>query len=183
MFARTAGGLVCSHGSDLDTRIPRAKVPSSALPPEIRAKMGLKPRRQLRRKSRGGADPYAAGAGVLQPRASTDGKYRAGCQRNFLRRGSGKAMSARASRKAQLELANKRKQTTTEATHALRADHAHRREATQAGANDRRAQARARQRQREHQEHQEQERQEARRREVMRRKRAAAAEKRGKVWA
>ena len=85
---RTAGGLVCSHGSDLDTRIPRAKIPSSALPPEVRAKMGLKPRKP-RRRSKGAADPYAAGAGVLKPRSSEDGNYAAGCQKNFLRRGSG----------------------------------------------------------------------------------------------
>ena len=39
--ARTAGGLICSHGSDLDTRIPRAKMPKSALPQSLRIKLGF----------------------------------------------------------------------------------------------------------------------------------------------
>lgn len=104
---RTAGGLVCSHGSDLDMRIPRAKVPSSALPPEVRAAMGLKPRKERKRSK--GAAPYKAGAGVLVPRSSQDGNYAAGCQKNFLRRGSGKAMSSRASRKAQLGVKDRRR--------------------------------------------------------------------------
>ena len=59
-------GLQCSHGSELDTKIPRPKMPKTALPPgkqlifliltnrflikqiyylELRQKLGLKPRR------------------------------------------------------------------------------------------------------------------------------------------
>ena len=40
--AVSASGLMCSHGSELDARIPRAKMPKTALPPELRRKMGLK---------------------------------------------------------------------------------------------------------------------------------------------
>lgn len=46
---------------------------------------------------------YQAGAGVLKPRASDDGSYRAGSQKNFLKRRSGKPMSERASRLAQMQ--------------------------------------------------------------------------------
>ena len=79
--------------------------------------MGLKPRKELRKKARGGADPYAAGAGVLKQRESSDGKYAAGCQKNFLKRGSGKAMSSRASKLAQnkLKVRVRTKSTPTQA--------------------------------------------------------------------
>ena len=111
--ARTAGGLVCSHGSDLDMRIPRAKVPKSALPQSLRRKLGFEKKRPLgkQRASRYSEEtnPYAAGANVLKPRESQDGKYAAGCQKNFLRRGSGVAMSYRASRKAQQEVIERRR--------------------------------------------------------------------------
>jgi hypothetical protein len=45
---------------------------------------------------------YRAGAGVLQPR-DANSEYRAGSQKNFLKRRSGKPMSERASRLAQLK--------------------------------------------------------------------------------
>ena len=116
--SRSSTGLVCGHGSDLDMRIPRAKIPSSALPPEIRAKMGLKPRREVRAKARSGANPYSAGGGVVKPRASSDGKYSAGCQKNFLKRGSGRAMSSRASKLAQDKM-GARKRTHSTPTAAM----------------------------------------------------------------
>ena len=116
--SRSSTGLVCGHGSDLDMRIPRAKIPSSALPPEIRAKMGLKPRREVRAKARSGANPYSAGACVLKPRESSDGKYSAGCQKNFLKRGSGRAMSSRASKLAQDKM-GARKRTHSTPTAAM----------------------------------------------------------------
>ena len=101
--ARTAGGLICSHGSDLDTRIPRAKVPKSALPQSLRVKLGFDKKRPLAKQSRSryseDTNPYAPGANVLQPRSSADGKYKAGCQKNFLRRGSGSSFSSLAARK------------------------------------------------------------------------------------
>ena len=122
MFARTAGGLVCSHGSDLDMRIPRAKMPSSALPPEVRAKMGLKPRKPRRRSK--GAQPYAAGAGVLKPRESHDGNYAAGCQKNFLRRGSGHSFSSKYEKNERRRTHSKPTQSVSEtgygANHAIR---------------------------------------------------------------
>lgn len=116
--SRSSTGLVCGHGSDLDMRIPRAKIPSSALPPEIRAKMGLKPRREVRARARSGANPYSAGAGVVKPRESSDGNYSAGCQKNFLKRGSGRAMSSRASKLAQDKM-GARKRTHSTPTAAM----------------------------------------------------------------
>ena len=86
--ARTSSGLICSHGSDLDTRIPRAKIPSTALPPDVRRKLGFKRATPQRRKSIG-ANPYKAGANVLQPREAADGEYAAGSQKHFLKRGTG----------------------------------------------------------------------------------------------
>ena len=101
--ARTAGGLICSHGSDLDTRIARQKVPKSALPQSLRVKLGFDKKRPLAKQSRSryseDTNPYTPGANVLQPRSSADGKYKAGCQKNFLRRGSGSSFSSLAARK------------------------------------------------------------------------------------
>ena len=117
----TSSGLLCSHGSNLDLRIPKAKCPSSALPEEVRAKMGLKPRKEIKRRGRrasGGANLYEAGGGCVKPRESKDGKYAAGCQKNFLRKGSGKAMSERASYMAQKRLIQRRK-TKSQPTQAL----------------------------------------------------------------
>ena len=96
--ARTAGGLICSHGSDLDTRIPRAKMPKSALPQSLRIKLGFEkknPRsKQMNSRYSDFVNPYAPGANVLKPRESSDGRYKAGCQKNFLRRGSGSSFSS-----------------------------------------------------------------------------------------
>ena len=93
---RSRSGLMCSVGSDLDCRIPRAKVPASALPPELRRKLGFDKLRPLKiRQKHAGAAPYNAGSNVLQPRESANGEYKAGCQKNFLRRGSGHSVSAR----------------------------------------------------------------------------------------
>ena len=100
-MARTASGLMHSHNSDLDLRIPRAKAPKRALPDCLRKK--------IRRSSADATNDensdalYKAGAGVLAPRGAEGGEYRAGSQRNFLKRGSGKPMSERASRLAQLQ--------------------------------------------------------------------------------
>ena len=120
--SRSSTGLVCGHGSDLDMRIPRAKCPKSALPDSVRRSMGLKPRADRKRDQRLGKAnlPTAhdnAGAGVLKPRESKDGKYAAGCQKNFLRRGSGQAMSSRASKLAQNNM-KVRKRTNSTPTQA-----------------------------------------------------------------
>ena len=113
MGARTASGLMHSHNSDLDTRIARPKQPKRALPDCLR-------RKALRRKSLAvegdsagmsnaeNNEPciYSAGAGVLDPRGAKGGDYRAGSQRNFLKRGTGGGhgyMSERASRLKQLQ--------------------------------------------------------------------------------
>jgi hypothetical protein len=95
--ARSATGLICSAGSGLDFRIPRAKLPSRALPDDVRRKLKLPPRKgQGKTKVRRDATPavesdvYSAGSGVLKPRESSNGEYAAGCQKNFLRRGTGR---------------------------------------------------------------------------------------------
>lgn len=78
-------GLVCSHGSKLDEAIPRPKLPKTALPPELRKKMGLKPRTED-----DSSDIYKAGSGVLNAAGSArDGKY--------LKKGSGVPASVRTS--------------------------------------------------------------------------------------
>ena len=64
-FGASGSGLRCSHGSDLDTRIPRPKQPKTALPPGLRKKMGLAPRRE--EDSSASDAIYKAGAGVLKP--------------------------------------------------------------------------------------------------------------------
>ena len=105
--ARTAGGLICSHGSDLDTRIPRAKMPKSALPQSLRIKLGFEkknPRsKQMNSRYSDFVNPYAPGANVLKPRESSDGRYKAGCQKNFLRRGSGSSFSSLSAQKKIIE--------------------------------------------------------------------------------
>ena len=98
-YGQSASGLQCSWGSDLDTRIPRAKLPPSALPPEVRAKLklgGLKHAGGHADKDAAGL-AYKPGGGCLEPRASDNGQYKAGCQKNFLRRGSGVPASERCS--------------------------------------------------------------------------------------
>jgi hypothetical protein len=88
---RSKSGLVCSHGSELDTLIPRPKMPKTALPPELRRKMGLEPRFE----DKSSDEIWRAGSGVLAPTGSAaDG--------HFLRKGSGAPMSIRASRLAQV---------------------------------------------------------------------------------
>ncbi len=83
---RSKSGLMCSHGSELDTKIPRPKMPRTALPPELRRKMGF----EQRGEDENDAVVWKAGAGVLAPTGSApDG--------NFLKKGSGVAMSTRAS--------------------------------------------------------------------------------------
>ena len=92
--ARSASGLMCSHGSELDTRIPRAKMPKTALPPELRRKMGLQPRRSDESKENAG-EIWQAGSGVLR-------RVGSGRDGSFLKRGSGVPMSQRASKFAQM---------------------------------------------------------------------------------
>lgn len=70
---RSATGLVCSHGSHMDEKIPRPKMPKTALPPELRRKMGLRPRRE---ESESTYEIYKPGSGVLAPVGSgKDGSY------------------------------------------------------------------------------------------------------------
>mmetsp|Transcript_28579 Transcript_28579/g.51794 ORF Transcript_28579/g.51794 Transcript_28579/m.51794 type:complete len:215 (-) Transcript_28579:212-856(-) len=89
----TVSGLRCSHGSDLDTRIPRPKMPKRALPDSVRRKIkGSK--ENCAPSSEHDNDVYKAGAGVLAPVGSAaDG--------SFLKRGSGVPASVRASALAQ----------------------------------------------------------------------------------
>eukprot|EP01031_Cornospumella_fuschlensis_P024425 gene24426-29524_t len=70
---RSSSGLVCSHGSHMDEKIPRPKMPKTALPPELRAKLGLAPRKEENESS---YEIYKPGAGVLAPVGSgKDGSY------------------------------------------------------------------------------------------------------------
>lgn len=87
------GGLRASHGSDLDMRIPRAKLPKRALPDSLRRKIkGVSPNDICPAES--DDHMYKAGNGVLAAAGSApDGK--------FLKRGSGVPMSHRASALAQ----------------------------------------------------------------------------------
>ena len=73
-FGASGSGLRCSHGSDLDTRIARPKQPKTALPPSLRRKMGLAPRKE--EDEAASEAIYKAGAGVLKPTGSApDGTY------------------------------------------------------------------------------------------------------------
>ena len=111
MGARTTSGLVHSHNSDLDLRIPRPKQPKRALPDCLRRKS----RKEATVEAAAAVDAdrenndgsiYQAGAGVLAPRGAEGGEYRAGSQRNFLKRGTGGGhgyMSERASRLKQMQ--------------------------------------------------------------------------------
>jgi hypothetical protein len=89
---RSATGLMCSHGSQMDEKIPRPKMPKSALPPELRRKMGFEPRK-------GESDEnniYQPGSGVLAPVGSgKDGSY--------LKMKSGVPMSYRTSGLARMQ--------------------------------------------------------------------------------
>lgn len=96
---RTHSGLTCSHGSELDTKIPRPKMPKTALPPDIRKKLGFS-KRIIGDEN---IDIWKAGSGVLT-------KVGSGRDGNYLKKGSGEPMSIRTSRKAQL--------TITERNHA-----------------------------------------------------------------
>jgi hypothetical protein len=86
-----SSGLRCSHNSELDTKIPRAKLPKRALPDCLRKKLkGVK----IEENNNDDVDVYKAGSGVLAPVGSApDG--------TFLKRGSGVPMSIRASALAQ----------------------------------------------------------------------------------
>ena len=57
----------------MDEKIPRPKMPKTALPPELRRKLGLEPRAE---NDPAAANIYSAGSGVLKPVGSgKDGSY------------------------------------------------------------------------------------------------------------
>mmetsp|Transcript_32946 Transcript_32946/g.72556 ORF Transcript_32946/g.72556 Transcript_32946/m.72556 type:complete len:122 (-) Transcript_32946:1273-1638(-) len=88
---RSASGLMCSHGSHMDEKIARPKMPKSALPPELRRKMGLAPRENEDKEN----EIYKAGSGVLAMVGS-------GKDGTFLKRGSSIPMSHRTSGAARM---------------------------------------------------------------------------------
>ena len=89
--AASHSGLRCSHGSDLDTHIPRPKMPKRALPDCIRRQIKGA---VLSESDKDDSNLYRAGSGVLAPVGSApDG--------TFLKRNSGQPMSSRASYLAQ----------------------------------------------------------------------------------
>ena len=123
---RSSSGLIASCGSDLDTRIPRKKMPSRALPDSVRSKLRMSSDGPLQDKKPKQANSqhddneyWAANKNVFRvPKQNMKnpdrGQYRAGSQKHFLKRGSGQPMSSRASRLAQM---NKR----MEAVHSKQA--------------------------------------------------------------
>eukprot|EP00932_Pfiesteria_piscicida_P016386 SRR837773.3310.p1 GENE.SRR837773.3310~~SRR837773.3310.p1 ORF type:complete len:219 (+),score=49.27 SRR837773.3310:71-658(+) len=96
---------------DLDYINPRPKCPSSALPPEVRKRLGLGPAPSIARSSscppeNGEHKPLYTGAANAAPKVGASGAGTDWHNPNghaFVRRGSGLPMSQRASRKAQLE--------------------------------------------------------------------------------
>ena len=92
-FGSSASGLQCSWGSSLDEKIPRARMPKSALPPDVRAKLGFK--RKVKGDENGGDAYWKPGFGNKEVVRGKEDQYHAGNQKKFLRRGSGKYMSAR----------------------------------------------------------------------------------------
>lgn len=91
VYGVSSTGLQCSWGSKLDETVPRAKMPKCALPPEIRAKLGLDKKRQV---NENGAY-FKSGFGVVKQKGSETQHYAAGNQKNFLKRRSGVPMSVR----------------------------------------------------------------------------------------
>ena len=71
----------------MDEKIPRPKMPKTALPPELRRKMGLQPRND---ENCNGNEIYQAGSGVLKPVGS-------GKDGTFLKMKSSMPMSQRTS--------------------------------------------------------------------------------------
>lgn len=72
---RSKSGLLCSHGSELDARIPRPRMPKTALPAELRRKMGFTKR--VSDDDENADNTYwTPGAGVLAKIGSgSDGTY------------------------------------------------------------------------------------------------------------
>lgn len=72
-YGTSTSGLTCSHGSELDTRIPRPKLPKTALPSVLRKKLGLKPRKEEEEED---DVIWKPGSGVLAAAGSApDGKF------------------------------------------------------------------------------------------------------------
>jgi len=99
----------CGAMRDLDYINPRAKCPPSALPPEIRRKLGLAGPRSASAPPAERDESYEViykGAANAAPKVGASGAGTAWQNPNghaFVRKGSGVPMSKRASRKAQLE--------------------------------------------------------------------------------
>jgi hypothetical protein len=76
-YGTSTSGLICSHGSELDTRIPRPKLPKTALPSVLRKKLGLKPRGEGKGEVEDEDDViWKPGSGVLAAAGSApDGKF------------------------------------------------------------------------------------------------------------
>lgn len=115
MVTRT--GLVHTHDSHLDLAIKRPQKVKRALPTSVRRKVVNKYGEKMWDGDVGSDHLYQPGAGVLKPRDSNSGQYAAGSQKNFLKMKSGKPMSQRASRLAQVQNEKARKgQFRTEKT-------------------------------------------------------------------
>ena len=80
-------------------------MPKSALPPDVRAKLGFK--RKVKGDENGGDAYWKPGFGNNQVVRGQEDTYHAGNQKKFLRRRSGQYMSQRASRAAQLRNSGK----------------------------------------------------------------------------
>ncbi|CAD7941998.1 unnamed protein product [Amoebophrya sp. A25] len=93
VYGKTATGLQCSWGSQLDTNVPRAKMPKCALPPDVRAKMGLA--KDSREEAPATKKYFTSGFGVQEKKGEQTATYSAGNQKHFLKRRSGVALSER----------------------------------------------------------------------------------------
>jgi hypothetical protein len=93
--SRSKSGLICSHGSELDSRIPRPRMPKTALPACLRKKMGLAPRVSEEEENLDNSY-WTPGAGVLA-------KIGSGSDGSYLKMKSGVPTAFRASAKAQAE--------------------------------------------------------------------------------
>ena len=85
-FGSSASGLQCSWGSDLDTQIPRPKMPKSALPDSVRKNLGLSERKSSKRFS----EKFEVDSAVHLTKGGQEAKQ-------FLKMKSGVPMSTRTS--------------------------------------------------------------------------------------
>ena len=93
-FGCSASGLQCSWGSDLDTRIPRPKMPKQALPESVRRNLGFNSERKGSR--RFSSDKFVIAQEVHRTKGGQEAKA-------YLKMKSGVPMSVRTSGLVQMQ--------------------------------------------------------------------------------